>query len=156
MSVTIHDTITPGLKALIGKVGDKRPILEAMGTELQKITQGSFNNAAWRVTPWANLAPSTIRSKRNSRMKAPLKRTGQLWKNWSLSYTPSTVTLHSGAGAATRPYAAFHQFGTSRLPARPMLPFIGGPEDAKLAPWARAKLSRIAQAKLNSLLKGSA
>ncbi len=34
-----------------------------------------------------------------------------------------------------------------------MLPFVGGPESAQLAPWAAEQLRKIGQAKLDSLLK---
>lgn len=150
MSIQIRDLLIPGFKK--ASALDKRAILEAVGTQLVSISKRSFNEPALRAAPWAPLKPATIAAKiRAGKSTAILKRDVVLARSWAItSLTNSSVTV-----ATDRLYAPYHQFGApSRgIPARPMLPFIGGPEDAKLAPWAREKLTRIAQAKLNSLLK---
>ena len=154
MSLSIKDSITPGLARLASKFQDKKPILEAMGTEMAAIANGSFNNASLRAAPWAPLKASTIREKiRLGRNSGIMKRSLVLMRSFTpSSYTTSTVTV-----STDRPQAPYLQFGTRRgLPVRPMLPFIGGPDSAKLAPFAREKIQKIAQAKMDSLLKQSA
>lgn len=162
--IHIRDLLTPGLKKAAAV--DKRPILEAVGLQLVSITKRSFNEPAFRAAPWAPLKRATIAAKiKAGESTAILKANALLCKSWAItSLTNSSVTV-----STDRPYATTQQFGAKKgafglskrgrpipwgdIPARPMLPFIGGPEDAKLAPWAREKLSRIAQAKLDSLLK---
>lgn len=82
-----------------------------------------------------------------------IKRNLALSKSWGREpiVTANTVTVSSD-----RFYAPHLQFGTKRgLPARPMLPFIGGPTSAVLAPWARAKLQKIAEQQLQKLFAPS-
>lgn len=152
MSLSIRDTLTAGLRKLAGQVADRRPILKAWGDELAKITNGSFNNSGWRAEPWAPLKSGTIRQKiAKGRNSGILKRDLVLLG----SFRTAEIT-NSGVTVGTdRLYAGYHQFGAPRagIPARPMLPFTGGPDNAKLAPWAREKLAKIGQAKLDSLLK---
>lgn len=152
MSLSVRDTLTPGLKKLAGQVADKRPILEACGLQLVSFAQRSFNDPAMRAAPWVPLKPATIAAKiKAGKSTAILKRDVVMARSWRVaSVTASTVTV-----GTDRPQAGYHQFGAPRagIPARPMLPFIGGPDSAQLAPWAREKLTKIGQAKLASLLK---
>jgi phage gpG-like protein len=152
MSLSIRDTLTPGLKKLAGMIADKKPILEAVGLQLVSITRRSFNEPALRAAPWAPLKAATLKAKlKAGKSSAILKRDIVLARSWRVSsLTNSTVTV-----STDRPYAVHHQFGAPKagIPARPMLPFIGGPDNAVLAPWAREKLTKIAQAKVASLLK---
>lgn len=52
MSIQVRDKITPGLATLAHRIGDKRPILEAMGTAALSITTRAFNNPNLRAAPW--------------------------------------------------------------------------------------------------------
>lgn len=152
MSLSVRDSLDPALRKMAGQVADKRPILEAVGLQLVSIAQRSFNDPALRAAPWAPLKGATLAAKiKAGKSTAILKRDVVLARSWRVAgLTASTVTV-----ATDRPYAGYHQFGAPRagIPARPMLPFIGGPESAVLAPWAREKLTKIGQAKLASLLK---
>jgi phage gpG-like protein len=152
MSLSIRDTLSSGLRKLAGQVADKKPILEAVGLQLASITRRSFNEPALRAAPWAPLKAATLAAKiRAGKSSAILKRNLVLSRSWRVSsLTNSSVTV-----STDRPYAPAQQFGSLKrgIPARPMLPFIGGPENAVLAPWARDKLTKIGQAKLASLLK---
>jgi len=150
MSLSVRDTLTPGLKKAAASLADKKPVLEAMGLQLVSLTQRSFNDPALRAAPWAPLKGSTLAAKiKAGKSTAILKRDVVLSRSWRVtSVTNAAVTV-----GTDRFYAPFHQFGTRRgLPARPMLPFIGGPDSAQLAPFAREKLTKIAQAKIASLL----
>jgi phage gpG-like protein len=152
MSLQIRDTLTPGLKKAAASIANKKPILEAMGLQMVSLAQRSFNDPAFRAAPWAPLKASTLAAKlKAGKSSAILKRDVVLARSWRVaSVTNAAVTV-----GTDRPYAPYLQFGTRRgLPARPMLPFIGGPDSAQLAPFARDKLDKIARAKITSLLKG--
>mgnify|MGYP000905531104 CR=1 FL=1 len=168
--VTIRDTIDPALAAKIRAVSDPRPILEAMGLQLLSITQSAFNNPSERAAPWPAKKDGT---------PATLRRHQTLFKGWRVGALSRT----SVSVVNDRRYAWIHQFGGqtkphvitarhkkalawngggpvkrvnhpgSKIPARPMLPIIGGPSNPRLAPLARAKIQRIGQAKLEALLR---
>ena len=68
--------------------------------------------------PWAPLKPATLRRKLKQGYSAqPLIRTGELRQRWDISLGHNKVTLRSLAD-----YSGVHQYGTRRLPERPMLP----------------------------------
>jgi phage gpG-like protein len=152
--VIVRDFISPGLRRIARKAEDPKPVLEAMGLQLASIAARSFNNPSLRVVPWPALKPSTVKEKLAAgKSGAILKRDLLLWRSWvrpDLTHGRASVTIKSD-----RPYAAVHQFGSTkkRIPARPMLPFIGNSKNAKLAPFAREKLERVGRAKLNALLQ---
>lgn len=151
MSLSVRDTLTPGLKKAAGAVADKRPILAAWGEQMVAFARGSFNNPAWRAIAWAPLKASTIAQKiKLGRNSGIMKRNLVLSKAWRVDAVTNSF-VRVGTDRLQAPYL---QFGTRRgLPPRPMLPFIGGPDTAQLAPWARDRLVKIGQAKLASLLK---
>ncbi len=169
-SLSLTDTISPGLRAKVRAVRDPKPILQALGLGLLSMTQDSFNNPSLRVAPWPNKLNGS---------PATLRKSQSLFKAWRVGQpTHNAITV-----ANDRPYAPIHQFGGqtrphvirpkfgkalnfpgarhpvkkvnhpgSKIPARPMLPFFGRGDSAELAPVARAKLQKIGQAKLNALL----
>lgn len=150
MGLSVNDRLPPALARAASKIKDKRPILEAMGLQLVSITTRSFNDPTQRAAPWAPLSASTLAQKlKAGKSSAILKRDVILARSFRVTaLTNAAVTVGSD-----RPYAPFQQFGTKRgIPARPMLPFLGGPDSATLAPWAREKLTKIASAKTKSLL----
>lgn len=153
--MTIRDSITPELRRLARRVDNPTPILEAMGLQLASIGARSFNDASLRVAPWAPLKPGTLAGKiKAGKSSAILKRDTLLYRSL---IRPDMVTgRRSVTIKIDRPYASYHQFGApkQKIPARPFLPFIGTTEAAVLAPWAREKLRKIGQAKLDSLLSG--
>lgn len=154
MGLIIRDFLSPALRRIARRIRGPRPVLEAMGLQLASITARSFNNPSLRVTPWPKLAPSTIAAKKAAgKASGILKRDLALWRSWvrpDLTYGRSHVTLRSD-----RPYAGVHQSGapSRNVPARPMLPFIGSGDSARLAPFAREKIQKVAQAKMNALLR---
>ena len=68
---------------------------------------------------------------------SPLIDTGRLWQS---------VTSQGAAVTSDAPYAAFHQFGTKKMPARP---FVPAKSDGTLVP----KVERYVQAALETELK---
>jgi phage gpG-like protein len=151
MSLSIQDSLSPALSRIARKVRDRKPILNAMGSEMAKLANGSFNNPAWRAEAWAPNKPSTIAAKlKAGKSSALMKRNLILWR----SYKPGSVTNDSVTVSTDRSYAPYLQFGTKRgIPARPMLPFIGGPDSSQLAPWAREKIEKIARRQLALLIQ---
>lgn len=74
---------------------------------------------AGRPKPWKRLAKSTILFKfKHGYSPLPLTRTGALRR--SVVFRASKDSLKIGTAI---PYAPHHQFGTSRMPARPFLVF---------------------------------
>ena len=52
MSLTLKDNLSPPIRRLAKGVQDKRPILEAMGLQLQSLALRAFNEPALRPAPW--------------------------------------------------------------------------------------------------------
>ncbi|MDZ4815172.1 MAG: phage virion morphogenesis protein [Verrucomicrobiota bacterium] len=126
MRLTFRNLITPGLLRLKG--APTTPILEAMGLQLVSITKRAFNSAELRPSPWAPVKKKT---------GAPLKRSGALWQSIRIvDVNEKTVTV-----GTDRPYAAYHQFGTKHIPARPFFPFDAS---GKITPRALDLLRKVA------------
>ena len=71
-------------------------------------------------TPWIPLRPGTLRQKASLGYPPdPLIRTGALAGSWSVNIAGDGT---SGELASDSALAAYHQYGTDRLPARPMAP----------------------------------
>ena len=159
MSLTIRDTIDPTLRRAAQSLKDKRPLLEAMGLQLESLTKRSFNEPALRPIPWPAKSDGSPARLRKNQLLVRSPRVS--------SVTQSTVTVSSD-----RPYAAIHQRGgiirakpgkslafeiggrtifakKVTIPARPFFPFLGD----KMTDIARQKIHAVGQAKLASLFK---
>jgi len=127
------------------RIADKRPILEAMGLELQSLTQQAFSNASLRPLPWP--------ARKKPAPHQLLRKTGTLMRSIRVvEVTNDKVTV-----ASDRVYAAHQQFGSSKssgrgsgVPARPFFPFASptGPMTA----FAKQRLARAALDKIKKLL----
>ena len=66
-----------------------------------------------------------------------------------------SMTLKIGAGkagvASDRPYAAYHQYGTKKMPARPFVPALGSPGSEQLTPRAAQYVKGAIEAELNKV-----
>ena len=149
--VKITDGISPALAKKIRAAKDPRPILQAMGLQLLSLTQDSFNTPAVRAAPWPAKKDGT---------PATLRRSQSLFKAWRLGpVTKTGVTVTNSRpyaaihqlGGQTKPHVivpkrkkALSWPGAknpvkkvnhpgSKIPARPMLPFIGAGSSARLA-----------------------
>ncbi len=168
--VTISDGISPALARKIRAVEDPRPILQAMGLQLLSLTQESFNDPSQRAAAWPAKRDGT---------PATLRRSQSLYKAWRIgTLTKNAVTIANSRpyaaihqfGGTTKPHVILPKNkkalawpgGTgpvkkvnhpgSKIPARPMLPFIGAGSAAHLAPFAHAKIQRIGEVALAKLL----
>ena len=128
-------------------MADPTPVLEAMGTQLVSLTKRAFNDSALRAAPWP---PRKNQATRNSSgqflSQQLLKKTGALYQSIAIARLTSKE-VHVGTD---RPYAAAHQFGSSKrnLPARPFFPFLSG----RMIPSAQEKIEATAKRKIAALL----
>lgn len=157
MQVVIKDQVTAALDAIGAKRGQYKQVAQAMGLALVSLAIRSFNDESLRATPWAALKEATIARKiAEGTSTAILKRHGLLWRSWRVvEYTNSYVKVGSD-----RPYADVHQFGSKdgTIPARPMLPMTGGPENPVFTQLAVQRMVSVAKAALAGLMlpkKGS-
>jgi phage gpG-like protein len=154
-----RDTITPSLARLAAGVKNKKPILEAMGTQLESLTKRAFNEPSLRPIAWKNKwdgSPATLR--KNQLLVRSIRVT---------ALTNDSVTV-----ASDRIYAAIQQLGGTirpkngkalvfmlggrkifakqvTLPPRPFFPFING----RMTPGAQDKIRRVGEAKIAGLVK---
>lgn len=144
----VKDTLGPDLRKKIKAMQNPQRALNAMGTALVSLAKRSFNEPGVRALPWAPLAPGTIKQKqKQGRSEGILKRTGALFRSPRVvSVTGNTVTVGSD-----RPYAKYHQLGTSKMPARPIFPVT---PDGKLTPLATKTVKAAALAGLKADMKG--
>ena len=167
MSLQIHNTLSPALAQLARDIKDRRPILEAIGTELVSITTRAFRDESLRPAAWA------------------LKKDGSpatLYKSGALKHSIRITECTSDhvAVGSDRPYAAIQQLGGqtkphdilakykaalawpgaahpvasvhhpgSKIPPRPFFPFRS---DGTLTPSAAAKIEALACAKIEAML----
>lgn len=170
MSLQWRDNISPTLAKLARDIANRKPILQAMGAELQSITIRAFRDASLRALPWPPKKDGT---------NATLYKSGALKHSIRITkVTNDHVTVGSD-----RPYAAIQQLGGqtaahiirakyarslyfpkgaisinaksvnhpgSKIPARPFFPFR---PDGTLLPEARRKIEAVARAKITSIIK---
>lgn len=161
MSIQIRDTISPALAKLARGVAHPKPILEAMGMQLESLTKRAFNEPMLRPAPWKakwDGSPATLR--RNQVLVRSIHIT---------DLSDSHVTV-----GTDRIYAAIHQFGgvikakgkslrfqlgnrtvyckQVTLPARPFFPFING----RLTPLAQERICKTGERKIALLTKPGA
>jgi phage gpG-like protein len=114
------DTISPDLRKRIKALGDRKPVLEAMGAALMAIAKAAFTQSSLRPTQW-----KAIRNTKGQ-FKAPLYDTGALKQ----SIRVVSVSNDSVRVGSDRPYAAAHQFGSK--------PYVITPKRAKALFWPGA------------------
>ena len=116
----------PGLTIQAKRFKSKRAALASLRGPLLKVgtlifqeVQRNFDRSGHDTGAWARLATSTAAQKaRLGFSPKPLLRTGDLRQRWDISMLrKNAVRVKSRLR-----YSAFHQFGTRKMPARPMLP----------------------------------
>lgn len=132
-SFSIRDGISPRLRRVLKRVGDKRPILEAAGAALAGVSTRSFRDASLRPSEWPALAESTLKRKKGG---ATLIDTGALYRS-VIAAEPGSDSVEVGSDRA---YSLFHQTGTKRMPARPFFPVA---DDDLTAPAAQAVIEAV-------------
>jgi phage gpG-like protein len=122
-------------------LADEGPALQTIADDFREMIAQQFaSEGRAGGTPWPPLAAATLRRKRAG--AAILFRTGALLEslrgpsgaNHVEEIGPDTLTLGSRL-----PYAIFHQLGTRRMPARPIIVL----SDARTERWVEIVRGRI-------------
>ena len=123
------------------KLIDKAAVHRAMAGRYLDIVQGTFGaNGQNRPTVWSPLSPAYAK-----RVKPPvptLFRKGTLFQSLRVTFSEAQGTVWTDS-----PIAEFHQFGTSKMPARPFFPFYrdGSPTQFAVDEVTKAASSAIAR-----------
>ncbi|HXH04209.1 MAG TPA: phage virion morphogenesis protein [Candidatus Competibacteraceae bacterium] len=107
--------VRQALKQLARRVADMTPAMRAIGQEMETRIATRFEtrrDPAGR--PWAPLRPATEKAKKGR--GAILYRTGELLDSRTHRAGPFEVAVGFG-----KPYAAYHEFGTRKMPRRGLL-----------------------------------
>lgn len=123
------------LATLYRRLGNLTPVMQSIGMEMESRISGRFET---RTDPngksWAPWAPSTLDSYPEDGNRQLLDRYGDMLL--SLNHKADATSVRIGFG---KPYAAFHEWGTERMPRRGLVfadPDAGtlakGDEDAVL------------------------
>lgn len=152
----VSDTVTPDLKARLGRVQNPAPAMRRMGKAIAEWAKSAFKKPSKRPAAWPPLAARTLAQKKKKGYGSkPLIASGLLARSPRvISVTRNAVVVGSDRAAKTKAgteysLAAIHQLGAPRrhIPARPFFPFHNGstmPEAKKqvtsiLRNWLRGK-----------------
>lgn len=151
--------ITDGVSAALDQLGTQRKnkaVAEAVGLAVVALAIRSFNDPSVRAAPWSPLKPATIAQKiKEGTSTAILKRHSLLFRSWRvIESTANFVRVGSDRAVGGQSLAAIHQWGTrdGRIPARPMLPLTGTPDEAAFTPLAIRNMVEAGKAALADIL----
>lgn len=127
-------------------------VLKAGGQAIAAMATRSFRDPKLRAKPWAPLSAYTLKRKKKGRTSILID-TGALFRSIRVNQ-PSGDTVEI---VTDRFYATFHQFGTKRMPARPMIPATGGADggEANLTDAAEARVRAAMEAQTKAILGGT-
>ena len=115
LKVTIDDkAVSLALRTAVKAVGKPKPLMQSVARIIKTRIQLAFRGERDPYgVPWKPL---------KSRQGQILTDTGRLSRSWNTRVTDTSAEV----GTNVR-YAAYHQFGTKHVPARPFLPTKGWP-----------------------------
>jgi phage gpG-like protein len=144
------------LRAMARGLGDPVPMLETIGSYLVNEAQKTFDAQA---SPWGDPWPPSGRVRKIAAGRAAgggggltLVDTGFMRSSFSQYTLGGSVFFQEGMNAMN--YFRFHQWGTRRMPARPMVP-LKGPAAAPrldLPPGYERKIVEIAEKYINGII----
>lgn len=136
-----RDTISPDIIRRLKAAEDPRPALGAAGLAFEALAKRAFREPSARPSPWAPLAPATIKAKAQAR-----KSTAVLIRDALLVRSPRVTELsRSGVTIGTdRPYAQYHQLGKGRM----YRPFFPVDRAGNLTPLGRERVEAALVRKL--------
>ncbi len=109
-------------------LADQSPALQRVADDFREMIARQFaSEGRAEGTLWATLAPSTLRRRRD-RATPILQSSGALLRSFTIRGAAGHVERleeHSLAIGTSLPYALFHQTGTQRMPARPIIVLSG-------------------------------
>ncbi|GHU27519.1 hypothetical protein AGMMS50256_07570 [Betaproteobacteria bacterium] len=112
-----NKTVLERLSQLAARMDDMTPVMTEIGAELKARISNRFET---QTDPdgkkWTGWAPSTIKSYPKDGNHTILDRHGDMLDNLGYQADKNTVTVGFGS-----PYAAFHEFGTRKMPRRGLL-----------------------------------
>ncbi|CDS54762.1 hypothetical protein [Polaromonas sp. CG9_12] len=115
------------LATLYRRLGNLTPVMQSIGMEMESRISGRFET---RTDPngkrWAPWAPSTLDSYPEDGNRQLLDRYGDMLL--SLNHKADATSVRIGFG---KPYAAFHEWGTKRMPRRGLI--FADPDGGTLA-----------------------
>ena len=130
------------LRRLERRVDDPHAALRVIGSDLmERVEEGFEYEHDPYGLPWKPLAPATLEHRRMHGAGAKiLQDTGDMRR--SLNYR--VVGRNAVAVGFADRKAAWHQEGTDRIPARPMLPWRRGPGGLQLPPsWLHGIMTTL-------------
>ena len=144
MKLTLRglSAIKDRLKRLERRLDDPRTALAVVGADLmERVEEGFEREHDPYGLPWKPLAPATLERRRKGGEGAKiLQDTGVMRR--SLNYR--VVGRNAVAVGFADRKAAWHQEGTDRIPARPMLPWRRGPGGLQLPPsWLHGIMTTL-------------
>lgn len=140
------DALERTLENFQSSLADNSPALAVVADDLREMIAEQFaTEGAAGGTPWAPLAASTLKKKRETR-RGILNVTGALLASLTEAGSPGHVEKVDGRqlllGSAL-PYATFHQTGTRRMPARPIIALSGDRAEGRLAILGGAVVQKV-------------
>jgi phage virion morphogenesis protein len=118
LTLTVDDSeVMDYLNQLRAKLDDLTPVYDAIGQRLvEHISMRFENEADPSGTPWKSLSPATWATYPENGNRRILDRYGDMLKSLNHQADASAVTVGFGV-----PYAAYHEFGTNKMPRRGLL-----------------------------------
>ena len=136
ITVTVDSKlVTDQLAKLKARTSNLRPAMAGIGQELNSRISGRFETRTDPLGhPWAPWAESTRKNYPAGGRGLILERYGDMLKSLNFQADGSSVRVGFGAAASNNGdvYAAYHEFGTVRMPRRGLL--YADPDTATLAP----------------------
>ena len=136
ITVTVDSKlVTDHLARLQKKTSNLGPAMAGIGQELNSRISARFETRTDPLGhPWAPWAESTRENYPKDGRGLILERYGDMLKSLSFQATGSSVTVGFGAVASKSGdvYAAYHEFGTKKMPRRGLL--FADPDAGTLAP----------------------
>lgn len=127
-TVTVNDNAVQGrLRRLTARLADRRQVNRALSVSLWNMVQRNFQTEGNDGTPWAPLAPSTIKA-RGRRQGSPvtltkiLQDTGYMRQSFDFFSDNDQAGVGAVESKAHAELSVIHELGLGHVPARPMLP----------------------------------
>ncbi|GHU08355.1 hypothetical protein AGMMS50225_06840 [Betaproteobacteria bacterium] len=134
------------LNSLSEALDDTTPVMQDIGALIKGRVSDRFETESDpRGIPWAPWAPATKKTYPKDGNRRILDRRGDMLDSLSWETDRNSVTVGFGA-----PYAAYHEFGTTRMPRRSLL--FDNPETGTLTPDDEAAIENIITGYLRSAL----
>jgi phage gpG-like protein len=116
------------LEGLYDSLKDFRRAWPQVAERYYLVIRRQFDSEGGRANPWAELAPSTLAGKAINYPGQPILRASNaLFQSMVNAFDQNAVfrmTEDSLTLGTTLDYAAYHQKGTSKMPARPIFDFL--------------------------------